>query len=307
VFGPTAVGKSELLNSLLDARFELISADSMQAYRHMDVGTAKPSREERARFPHHLVDVAEPSEQFTAGRFVKEAENLIPEVHRRGRVAVVSGGTAFYITSLLYGMPEAPPADAAIREKLRGMERDEGSAALYRALVQSDPHGAARIQPNDRYRVMRALEVFQATGRSLFSFRWPRVARQDMRFLLIGLDRPRDELYRRIDRRVDAMFGSGLIAEVASLMARGYGSRDPGMRGIGYRELLEMRGGCETLSEVRERIARATRRYAKRQLTFFRAVAEVSWMNPDFQDAVNAKVEAFVRQSACERDAGQST
>jgi tRNA dimethylallyltransferase len=266
----------------------------MQVYRHMDIGTAKPSLQERARIPHHLFDSAEPSEQFNAGRFVNEAEALILAISRRGGIPVVAGGTAFYITSLLYGLPEAPPVDSAVRERLREVERDEGRAALYSALQRSDPEAAARIQPNDRYRVMRALEVFQATGRSLFSYRWPRVPRSDMEFLLIGLDRPREELYRRIDQRVEAMFAAGFLAEVTSLLDRGFGRADPGMRGIGYRELLDMRRGCETLAEVREKIARTTRRYAKRQLTFFRAVPGVCWMSPDDREAVHARLETFV-------------
>lgn len=266
----------------------------MQVYRQMDVGTAKPSLEERARIPHHLFDVVDPSEQFNAGRFVTEAEKLIPAIRQRSRFPVIAGGTAFYITSFLYGLPEAPPVDPAVRERLRGIERDEGRAALYRLLLQSDPEGAARIQPNDRYRVLRALEVFQATGKSLFSYKWPRVPRVDMRFLLLGLDRPREDVYSRIEARVDAMFDAGLLDEVKRLLSQGYGLKDPGMRGIGYRELLEMRYGCETLGEVRGRIVRNTRRYAKRQMTFFRAVPGVCWMSPDSRDEVRARLEAFM-------------
>jgi tRNA dimethylallyltransferase len=266
----------------------------MQVYRHMDVGTAKPGPDELARLPHHLVSVAEPSEQFNAGRFVTEAERLISEIGARGHVPVVSGGTAFYVTSLLYGMPEAPPVDEATRERLREKERHAGFAALYRELQERDPDGAARIHANDRYRVMRALEVIEATGRSLFSFRWPRTPRADMSFLLLGLDRPRDVLYRRIDARVDGMFAAGLVGEVKDLLAAGYGPSDPGMRGIGYREILEMRVGCETFPAVRQRIAQSTRRYAKRQLTFFRAVPGVRWMDPDEPGAVRAAMEAFI-------------
>jgi tRNA dimethylallyltransferase len=269
----------------------------MQAYRHMDIGTAKPTLEERAGIPHHLLDVADPTEQFNAGRFVTEAEKLISDIRGRGRFPVVAGGTAFYITSFLYGLPEAPPVDPGVREKLRGIERDEGSAALYRLLLQADPQGAARIQPNDRYRVMRALEVLQSTGRSLFSYRWPRLPRADMHFLIIGLDRPREELYRRIDARVEAMFGAGLLDEVKGLLARGYGRKDPGMRGIGYHEILAMAKGCETLGDVRAGIARNTRRYAKRQLTFFRSVQGVCWTTPDNVGEVRARLETFVGAS----------
>jgi len=294
LFGPTAVGKSELLLSLLDSRFEVISADSLQVYRHMELGTAKPSAADRASIPYHVFDVADPSEQFSAGRFVTEAEALVPAVWGRGRIPLIAGGTAFYITSLLYGLPEAPPVDSMTRERLRLMERQQGREALYRMLEERDPQAAARIQRNDRYRVMRALEVIQTTGRSLFSFRWPRSPRTDMRFLVIGLERPREEVYRRIDARVRAMFAAGLVDEVKGLLAMGYGPSDPGMRGIGYRELLDMRVGCETLAEVRDRIARDTRRYAKRQLTFFRRVPDVVWMNPDQPSAVRARIEAFI-------------
>ena len=294
------MGKSELLSRIFDSplasRIELISADSMQVYRHMDIGTAKPSAEERARFPHHLVDVADPPEQFNAGRFVNEAERIIPCIISRGRLPLVAGGTAFYVTSLMHGLPQSPPVDPAVRERLRARERDEGRAALYELLAQCDPQAASRVPANDRYRVMRALEVFQSTGRSVYSFAWPRTPRVDMRFLLLGLDRPREELYRRIDQRVSAMFRAGLVDEVKALLDRGYGPTDPGMKGIGYRELLDMRGTCETLSTVRERISQSTRRYAKRQLTFFRSVPGVSWLGPEDVAAVRERLERFMRE-----------
>jgi tRNA dimethylallyltransferase len=297
IFGPTAVGKSELLFSLLDQRFEIINADSLQVFRHMDVGTAKPSLQSRARLTHHLVDVADPSEQFNAGWFVKAAEALVPSIRSRGNFPVMCGGTAFYITSFLYGLPESPPVDEAIREKYRALDRQSGSKGLYSLLQERDPEAAARIQPNDRYRVIRALEVRESTGRSLFSFRWPRTPRNDFRFLLIGLEREREELYRRIGERVERMFDEGFLKEVKTLIAMGYGPSDPGMRGIGYRELLQMRAGCQTIADVRELIARNTRRYAKRQLTFFRAVPGVAWMRPDRPSEVRDKIEAFIAGS----------
>jgi len=301
LFGPTAVGKSELLSRLfesgLSSGFELISADSMQVYRHMDIGTAKPSAEEQARFAHHLLDIADPSEQFNAGRFVKEAERIIPAIAARGRLPLVAGGTAFYVTNLVHGLPDAPPVDIAIRERLRAQERDEGRAALYLLLQQRDPLAASRIPSNDRYRIMRALEVVLATGRSVYSFPWPRTPRADMRFLLLGLDRPREELYRRIHDRVSSMFRAGLVREVASLLDRGYGPGDPGLKGIGYRELLQMRGTCETLADVRDRISQSTRRYAKRQLTFFRSVPGVTWLAPQDASAVRERLERFVQDS----------
>jgi tRNA dimethylallyltransferase len=266
----------------------------MQVYRHMDIGTAKPTPAERAQLTHHLVDIVEPSSQFNAGQFVKAAEALVPEIGGRGRFPVVSGGTAFYIRSFLYGLPEAPPGSPEARERLRERERREGRGALYGELCRRDPLAASRIQPNDGYRILRALEIIETSGRSVFSFRWPATLRQDYRFLLIGLDREREELYRRIDERVGRMFDAGLLSEVKRLIAMGYGPSDPGMKGIGYREFLEMQRGCATLAEVREAIARDSRRYAKRQLTFFRAIAGVQWVHPDDRESLRARIGAFM-------------
>jgi len=272
----------------------VISADSMQVYRHMDIGTAKPTPAERARLTHHLVDIVEPSSQFDAGQFVKAAEALVPEISARARIPVVSGGTAFYIRSFLYGLPEAPPGSPEARERLRERERREGRSALYEELCRRDPLAASRIQPNDGYRILRALEILETSGRSVFAFRWPDTLRQDFHFLLIGLDRERGELYRRIDERVRQMFDAGLVGEVKRLIAMGYGPSDPGMRGIGYREFLEMLRGCATLTEVREAIARDSRRYAKRQLTFFHAIAGVQWAHPDDRESLRARIRAFI-------------
>jgi tRNA dimethylallyltransferase len=263
----------------------------------MDVGTAKPSPDSLSRLPHHLVDVADPSEQFTAGRFVKDAEELVRAVAARGRVPVISGGTAFYITSFLYGLPESPAAAPDVRARLREIERRDGQAALYRMLAERDPDAAARIQPNDRYRAMRALEVLESTGRSLFSFAWPRTPRTEYRFLIVGLERPREELYRRIEARVDRMFREGLVGEVARLLSMGYGAEAPGMRGIGYRELLGMRSGCAAMADARELIARNSRRYAKRQLTFFKAVPGVEWRDPEDIEGLRERIERFLAEA----------
>ena len=266
----------------------------MQVYRGMDIGTAKPSPRARERLPHHLIDVADPREQYNAGRFVNEAEALVASVAARGRTPVVSGGTAFYLTSLMYGLPETPPVDPQTRERLRDKLEREGQPALYRRLQERDPDAALRIQPNDRYRTLRALEVMEATNRSLFSFAWPRTLRADMRFLLLGIQRERAELYARIERRVDAMFRQGLVEEIRGLLEKGYGPADPGMRGIGYRQVLAMRDGCETLAQVRQRIAAETRRYAKRQLTFFRAVPGVTWVSAEHPHELASRMAAFL-------------
>jgi tRNA dimethylallyltransferase len=174
------------------------------------------------------------------------------------------------------------------------MEEKEGHEALYRELVRRDPLAAERIPANDRHRALRALEIVEATGRSVYSYGWPRSLRGGYEFLIVGLDRPRDELYRRIDDRVDLMFSRGLLDEVRGLLEMGYGPRDPGMRGIGYREFFQMQKGCLDTTQVKALIRRNTRRYAKRQLTFFRTVPMVHWMDPRDPRTLRALVDGFL-------------
>ena len=266
----------------------------MQVYRHLDIGTAKPGALLRDKIPHHLIDVADPSHQFNAGEFVKSAEALAAAILARGRSPVICGGTAFYVTSFLYGLPESPVADLSVRARLREAARTDGREALARMLREKDPQAAERIHAGDTYRITRALEVLEATGESIFSFRWPRTLRQDFRFLLLGLRRGREELYRRIDARVDGMFSAGLLEEVKRLLAMGYRPGDPGLRGIGYREVLATRLGCETLGGARELIKRNTRRYAKRQITFFRSVEGVRWFDPSDVPLMRASIDEFL-------------
>ena len=270
----------------------------MQAYRHMDVGTAKPSRRLLEKLPHHLVSFIEPSVQYNAGAFVKSAEALIVEITGRGGVPIVCGGTAFYIRSLLCGLPESPPGSAESRERLKKREKEEGAAGLYKELMRVDPEAARRIQPRDRHRIMRALEILETSGRSQFSFRWPREIRADYRFLILGLERPRDELYARIDSRVEQMFRDGLVDEVKRLSAMGFVPEDPGMQAIGYREFFLMRRGCGTMSDVKEEIQRNSRRYAKRQLTFFRMVPRVQWKNPAVREEILRLIKEFMEGQA---------
>jgi tRNA dimethylallyltransferase len=292
--GPTAVGKSEFLFSVLDGRFEVISADSMQVYRGMDIGTAKPSGASLARLPHHLLDVVEPSQQFSAGEFVRRADGLVADIRARGKVPVVSGGTGFYLRTFLYGMPESPPSDPGVRRRLQDLERENGTLRLHELLAARDPEAARRIPANDRHRVLRALEVLETTGRSVYSFAWPSSPRKAHEFLVLGLVRPRDDLYRRIEARVDGMFQSGLVDEVKRLLEAGFGPRDPGMRGIGYREFLSMRKGCLGFREVRETVKADSRRYAKRQLTFLRAIPEVRWFDAREPAGARETLAAFL-------------
>ncbi|MDR1108018.1 MAG: tRNA (adenosine(37)-N6)-dimethylallyltransferase MiaA [Spirochaetaceae bacterium] len=291
LLGPTASGKTELVEKLFSpprafCPAEIISADSMQVYRGMDIGTAKPERELRARLPHHLIDIRNPDEQFNAGDFVRLADEACAAIAGRGGLPVLSGGTGFYIRNFILGQSDAPPAAPLIREALREELRRRGAGALMEELAACDPPSAERIHPNDTGRLLRALEVFRSSGRPLSSFPLPspESPRSGFRFLILGLTRPREELYRRIDRRCAAMFCRGLPAEVEKLFAAGYGPGTPGLSAIGYKEFfVERRPGEYVLSgdlpAVETLVARNSRRYAKRQATFFASLPNLTWIS----------------------------
>ncbi len=277
LFGPTASGKTDVLDRLFgrpDAPFsaEVVSADSMQIYRGMDIGTAKPDAALRSRLPHHLIDILDPKEAFSVGDFVRLADQACTGIAARGALPVVSGGTGFYLKNFVLGLPEAPPSDPAVREELRRELAARGSGALMAELTEVDPASAGRIHKNDLYRLTRALEVYRASGRPLSSFGVSGAAgassggRPEYRFLCLSLERDRADLYRRIDARTRQMFSLGLPEEVARLRAEGYGPEDPGLRAIGYREFFL--DGEASLEGIEAEIARNSRRYAKRQIVF---------------------------------------
>jgi tRNA dimethylallyltransferase len=304
LFGPTAVGKTALLERLWGdgsqkngglPPAELINADSVQVYRGLDIGSAKPAKEFRQKIPHHLIDILDPREQFTAGAFVKAAETLIREILGRGRLPLVSGGTAFYFRSLVCGLPPTPAADARVRGELEEDCRRLGLAAMYSRLQELDPLSAGRVSANDRYRILRALEVCRVAGKPLSLHERPGKTRDDFSFLIIGLEREKEDLYRRIDSRVDEMFRAGLAGEVKALLRRGCAQTDPGMRGIGYREFFLPRGdGCLRLKDIARAIKTDSRRYAKRQITFFRSLPNVNWMQADREEEIRKLVSGFL-------------
>jgi tRNA dimethylallyltransferase len=294
VLGPTGVGKSDSLAAVLDNRFELISADSMQVYRGMDIGTAKPDSFLRALFPHHLVDIMEPSQQFNAGEFVKRADAAAREIHGRGHIPVVSGGTGFYLRNFIFGLPESPPGNPEIREELKRDLARDGLAVLAGRLAREDPIAAKRVHAADTYRVLRALEVHRVSGRSLFSFNRPTTPRLGYRFLVLGLQREKEDLSSRIDERVERMFERGLLDEMRTLMDAGFSERDPGMRGIGYREFFPWRKGCLARRCLVESIQQDSRKYAKRQFTFFRAFPHVQWLHAADTDALKRRIMEFL-------------
>lgn len=271
--GPTATGKTEL-SILVAERLggEIISMDSRQVYRGMDIGTAKATPAERARVPHHGLDLVDPDERYSAGRFARDARSWIREIRGRGRVPVLVGGTGFFLRALTHPLFREPPLPAEARARLeRWMERQSDDVLLH-WLEALDPDAAERLRGGGgRQRVMRALEIAILTGRPLGW--WHRSAEPEappLRPLIFVLTLPRDVLYARINARVHAMVEAGLVDEVAALLERGYGPGDPGMNATGYPEFVAYLRGQTTLEEAIDATQRATRRYARRQLTWFR-------------------------------------
>ncbi|MBN2659530.1 MAG: tRNA (adenosine(37)-N6)-dimethylallyltransferase MiaA [Spirochaetales bacterium] len=291
MFGPTAVGKTDLLLELFEGRGEVISADSMQVYRGLDIGSAKPDRAYLEKLPHHLIDVRDPHEQFTTGDFVREADRLIPEITSRGRMPVLSGGTAFYFRNFLYGLPPIPPIDPSIREALSRSLKENGLNSIYEELLRCDPPTARRLNRNDSARIVRAVEVYRGTGTPLSHFEISHRSRIPYDVKIIGLERDRAELYERIDRRVDIMFQQGLVEEVKGLIAGGIDSDMPSMKGIGYSEFFDMMNrGCMTLEDLKDKIKQDSRRYAKRQITFFKSLPGVKWFSPLNREGIMREV-----------------
>ncbi len=298
LFGPTAVGKTEIINPIFKRCGEVINADSLQVYRGMNIGTAKPRSAVLSEIPHHLVDIKTPNEKYDVGEFIKRADILIPEIIKKDKIPVVSGGTAFYIKNFLFGISSAPPSNRRVRESIKLRLNREGSQKLFEELSQIDPDTAQRISSRDVYSLTRALEVYEVTGKPLSSFKVPDKKRSKYTFLLIGLNRPRPDLYRRIEDRIDEMFKCGLVQEVKNLLAGGVTWKDPGMRGIGYREFHLYAGtGCMLRRDVEEHIKRNTRRYAKRQLTFFRRLPDVQWFHPENHIGIDNCVKSFLSRN----------
>ncbi len=286
VVGPTAVGKSEFALRACE-RFggEIVGADSMQVYRGLDRGTAKPGPRELRRVPHHGIDLAEPGEDFSLGDFVRYAEAAIDSIRRRGRLPVVVGGTGLYLRGLLKGIAEAPRRDEALRARLRALAERRGPAGLHRLLARVDPAGAARLPPADRQRLVRALEVYFVARRGLSDLIGESPFGPD-RFatVKVGLSMARESLYRLIDARVDRFFAEGLVDEVRRLLEAGRAEAANAFKALGYRETLRHLRGELSLAEAVALTKRNTRRYAKRQWTWFRREEGVAWFEIDPAD-----------------------
>lgn len=279
--GPTAVGKSRIAELLaLEWNTDIIVADSRQIYQGMDIGTAKPSAEARRRIPRHLIDLVPPDASFSAGMYKKRAEEKIASLEKEEKRILIEGGTGLYLKALLYGLWEGPPADWTLRRDLLAREGGE-EGALHRMLAAVDPDSSRKIHPHDLPKIVRALEVYSLTGRPLSGFHEEHGFKEPVtpEFWMLGLRRDRDDLYRRIEGRVGQQVASGLVEETERLLQSGLPVSLPSMRGLGYRQIAPYLKGERTLDEALAILKRDTRRYAKRQLTWFQADPNVEWID----------------------------
>ena len=279
--GPTGVGKTEAslwLAKQIDA--EIVSADSMLVYRGMDIGTAKPTPEKRAAVRHHLIDILDPTESFSVGKYRQLAKEAIADIHGRGKMVLVCGGTGLYVRALVDGLFEGPSADWPLRQELEAEAERNGPESLYAKLMEVDPETAEKLSPKDVRRVIRALEVHAAAHRPISELQsqWKQRGRAPTMF---GLTMSRSLLYHRIEERVDTMFGRGLVEETERLLARGLRANRTAMQAIGYKEVAAYLDGECSLEEAKKLLKRDSRRYAKRQLTWFRKDDRIQWYSFD--------------------------
>jgi len=292
--GPTAVGKTAVALALArEVGAEIVNADSVQVYRELDIGAAKPTAVERALVPHHLLDVADPPEIYDAARYSLEGREVLARLQARGAPPLVVGGTGLYVRALLHGLFAEGSPRRGVRQRLREELAGYGPEALYQRLAALDPPTATRLHPRDTYRLLRALEVMETTGQPLSELLAAhRFQDSPYRVLKIGLHLPREELYRRITLRLDLMLEQGWLEEVRGLLARYPASLKP-FQSIGYRHLINFLTGRWSWEEAVTLLLRDTRRYAKRQLTWFRADPEVQWFEPDRLEEMTALLRTF--------------
>ncbi len=295
LLGPTGVGKtgaSILLAKSLDT--EIISADSMQIYRHMNIGTAKPSRKEMAGVKHHMINIVAPSETFSAGKYIEQVVPIIEGLHRRGKIPLVVGGTGLYIKAMTRGLFSGPSADWSLREELLLME-ERSIGSLYRYLQKLDPDAASKIMKTDTRRIVRALEICLKSGTGISELRKNLTLPLPYEFIRIGLTRERKELYGLIEKRVDSMFSGRLADEVKNLL-----SMNPGktaLQAIGYKEIISHLRGEYSMDEAVRLIKKRTRNYAKRQFTWFRREEGVQWLDITglfFDGEIHEAIEIFL-------------
>ncbi len=299
ICGPTGIGKTATAIEIAEIfNAEIIGADSMQIYRQMDIGTAKPTSDEQARVAHHMIDIIEPDMPFDAVRFAELARPAIDQLYDRGIIPLVVGGTGLYIKALLYGMFQSDPVDKKIRERLKREADEHGTDILYQRLMQCDPITAHKLHPKDTYRILRALETLEATGKPISEYQDTHAfAEPFYEALKIGLNMDRALLYERINERVDAMMAAGFVAEVKRLLDAGYTNDLKSMQSIGYRHIVDYLENRCSLEECIRTLKRDHRRYAKRQLTWFGADNEIIWKEPGQVDQVKVLIKKFLNQT----------
>jgi tRNA dimethylallyltransferase len=298
IVGPTAVGKSRVAVEVAKVfGTEVLTADSRQVYRGMDIGTDKPVQEERQGVPHRLIDLVDPDQSFNAGLYRRQAIEEIERLYRDSRLPLVVGGTGLYVRTLLKGLCSAPPADLTVRTALRGEAREWGCDRLYARLVEVDAVTAARLHPRDESKVIRALEVYQLSGRRMSEFQQEHgFSERPFSTLIIGLNRDRNVLYRRIEERIDWQLAHGLIEETQQLLAQGYRRTSGAMKGLGYRQVAEHLACEYDADEMVRRFKRDTRHFSKRQMTWFRKESGIQWMTIEESEPVSRTAVRVIGQ-----------
>lgn len=305
IFAPTATGKTALTlklfgsgsHSLFKDKAEIISADSMAVYKYMNIGTAKPDKTVLSQIPHHLIDFLEPNFQFSVNEFVRRSDLLCTEIYSRGKIPAIVGGTGFYIRNFLLGLPKTPESNTEIRTQLKNELEKSGIDFMYEKLKLVDNESAQKINKNDAYRILRALEVFYLTGKPRSSFSLSEKLRENYDFFTVILERDRSDLYERIDMRIEQMFSQGLEQEVQSLIEKGFTKDDAGMKAIGYREFFE---GFDSPAEIKEKIKHDSHKYAKKQYVFMKGICNAKIYNipkeVDYTEEIISDLKTFLRK-----------
>jgi tRNA dimethylallyltransferase len=298
IVGPTAVGKTHSAIAIAQRiSGEIISADSRQIYRALNIGTAKPTAEEQELVTFHLIDFVPPDSSYSCGQFARDADQKIKEISARGNTPIVCGGTGLYIRALFHPLHKLPESNKDIKAKLMGEYKKHGIEHLYARLLKVDPEWAQKITPRDKQRILRGLEVYAIRGKPLSSF--TKAKRKKSRYLpyYVGLTLTRDVLYDRINRRFDSMVEQGLVEEVKALLDQGLDPASSALRTIGYKEIIEHLSGALTFDEAIEKAKRRTRNFAKRQIAWFKNIEGIHWFTATEPDIVNRIIAAFRRQT----------
>ncbi|MBC8259125.1 MAG: tRNA (adenosine(37)-N6)-dimethylallyltransferase MiaA [SAR324 cluster bacterium] len=295
VAGPTASGKSDLaMNLAQEFNGELICSDSMQVYRKMDIGTAKPTLAEQKLVPYHQLDLIDPDGHYSAGQYERDTSLIIKQIQERGHLPILVGGTGLYYRALMYGISNIPDIPESLREEILGWQTEHGTSYCWNQLQKHDPEGAARLHPNDTARILRSLEVVLATGRTLTSFQQQQpFSKARYEFQAVALEWERSRLYERINQRTRSMLDSGWIAEVEMLLTQ-YPPKLKPLQAIGYREIVQYLHAELEWEPMVQRIQQRTRQYAKRQMTWFKKEDQVEWYRPDVEASILTQIKSFL-------------